>query len=424
MKSFTKRIAAAFLFVLLIAGKSNGETSIPAVRGTIDATHWDLQTPFALNGYWAFYDQQLLTPAECFPFRGTYTVFPSSFADSRASKSGLGYATYALRVILPRKDAGMALQIPQMYNAYILWVNGVKVASAGTVGQTRETTVPQWINRTVTILPADTLDIVLQISNFHHYIGGIREPIHLGPASTLQANTDLTLSSSLAHGIFLIAEALVLFGLFAFRYPKKIIIFFAMLCFTWGLRAFFSLSYPITCLLPDFNWTIAVKIEYFTLFGLMIWGTLFINQLFRESSNRLFQNVLLTVNILLIVFILLSPPLLFTRWLSLYLIFIGITMIYIVAVVLRAALQEQVGVWFLVTSISLGIIIIGYEIATYQNVLPHNPAVTSIGYTTIFIMLTIALLLHLAIIKNKGTSRNILTYKDLYDIQPEKKPAR
>ncbi len=48
-----------------------------------------------------------------------------------------------------------------------------------------------------------------------------------------------------------------------------------MLCLTWGLRAFFSLSYPITALVPDFNWTIAVKIEYPTLFGLMTWGTLF-----------------------------------------------------------------------------------------------------------------------------------------------------
>jgi len=424
MKSFTKRIAAAFLFVLLIAVKSNGETSIPAVQGTIDATHWEGKGSFALNGYWAFYDQQLLTPAECFPFKGTYTAFPASFEQSRASKNGQGYATYALRVIMPKEKTDLALQIPQIYNAYTLWVNGTKVSSAGTVGQTRETTTPQWISRTVTILPADTLYLVLQIANFHHHIGGIREPIHLGPASILQADTELTLSSSLAHGIFLIAEALVLFGLFALRYPKKIIIYFAMLCFTWGLRAFFSLSYPITALAPDFNWTIAVKIEYLTLFGLMIWGTLFINQLFRENSNRLFQNILVTVNLLLIVFTLLSPPLLFTRWLSLYLMFIGITITYIVVVVLRAAMQEQTGVWFLVTSISLGALIVGYEIATYQNLLPHNPAVTSIGYTTIFIMLTIALLLHLGIIKNNGASRNILTYQDLYDIQPEKKAAR
>ncbi len=88
MKSFTKRIAAAFLFVLLIAGKSNGETSIPAVQGTIDATHWNLVSTLALNGYWAFYDQQLLTPAECFPFKGAYTAFPTSFEESRASKNG------------------------------------------------------------------------------------------------------------------------------------------------------------------------------------------------------------------------------------------------------------------------------------------------------------------------------------------------
>lgn len=426
MDSFIKRIGTTILLILLLAGKGDGGISIPVVQGTIDATTWDFNKTLALNGYWAFFDQQLLTPAECFPVHRRYTLFPGTFDESKASHSGQGYATYAVRIRMPHKRPTLALQVPQMYNSYKLWLNGTVIASNGVVGTTPETTTPQWRPKTVTITAtADTLVLVLQLANFHHHIGGIREPINIGLADTLHNAAAITQNSSLAHGIFLITEALIFFGVFAFRRPtKKIIIYFALLMLTWGIRAFFSLSYPITVLIPDFNWTLSVKIEYLTLFGLMVWGTLFINKLFNEVSNTLFQNIIVAVNVILILFTLFSPPLLFTRWLSLYLMFIGITVAYITVVVVRAVLQDQVGVWFLITSIALGTLLVAYELAAYQSLFPYNPTVTSVGYTISFLMITVALLLHLGIIKSKTSTRDILTYEDLYEIQPDKKTAR
>lgn len=426
MNSFSERIAPAILLLVLFAVKGYGETGIPAVHGTIDARQWDFSKALALNGYWAFYDQQLLTPSESFPFKGTYTSFPGTWNDGRPSKSGQGYATYALRVILPHGKPDLALQMPQLYSSYTLWVNGRQTATNGVVGQTRDTSTPQWMPQSAAIHDAgDTLIIVLQIANFHHHIGGIREPVYLGEAHAVQAGDSLTRWISLAEGVFLLLEAIIFGAMFVFKQPsKKIILCFALLCATWGLRALFSVSYPVTAIFPSFNWVLAVKIEYLTLFGLMIWATIFINQLFREASSALFQYIIVAVNVLLAVFTLFASPLLFTRWLSMYLMFVGITISYATVVVLRAVLQEQIGVWFLVISISLGILLVGYDIATYQDILEHYPIVSSIGYIVIFLMLTIALLLHLGIIKSKVASRNILTYEDLYDVQQENKPAR
>jgi len=91
---------------------------------------------------------QLLEPSEFEPGVITrYIDIPRSwnkYITNKESNTGYGYATYMLTFIT-EENGRLALMIPRVRTAYKLWVNGELNASAGTVGQTRDTMIPQYL---------------------------------------------------------------------------------------------------------------------------------------------------------------------------------------------------------------------------------------------------------------------------------------
>jgi hypothetical protein len=132
--------------------------------------------------------------------------------------------------------------------------------------------------------------------------------------------------------------------------------------------------------------------------------------------------MLVTANIFFLVFTVFAAPLTFTRWLTVYLSVAGITLVYAIIIILRALMFEQPGVWPLVTSIFLGILLFGYDMIGYQWPFAFNVIITNVGYIVIFVLIMIALLIHLDILKIDKGPGSILTYKDLYKDDPNGKP--
>src|SRR6185295_9685901 len=116
---------------------------------------------------------------------------------------------------------------------------------------------------------------------------------------------------------------------------KKIIIYFALLCLTWSVRAVFSNLYTFISFVPDFNWTVMVKIEYVTLFFTMIWAILFLSRVFSKEDNKIIKYLLVGSNSLFITYAILTSPVSFTRWLPVYLSFCGILLLYATFLVLK-----------------------------------------------------------------------------------------
>ena len=263
-----------FVFVLL-PGVLKAQTK--ADFGVLDARQWNFERDrLPLTGRWNFFENRLLDPRKRITERGVYTYFPSIWNDNRADGSGQGFATYSLDVLVPDSIKTFSLEIPQLYSSARLWVNGKLVATFGKVGTTRNETTPQWINKIVSFTdPGDTLQIVLQIANFHHHKGGMKSPLYLGKPRQVQSHWSWELGTNMVEMIFVFLEGAAFFIIYLGRRSKKIILFFSLLCLTWALRSMFSNLYPITYFFPGFNWNLLVKIEYLTLFGGMIWSVLF-----------------------------------------------------------------------------------------------------------------------------------------------------
>jgi hypothetical protein len=410
------RVIIAITWIIFLLPAASIGQDLPQLRsGIIDAREWNFkENRLPLNGRWHFYKQQLLSPEQCYRTAGTNVTVPGLWNDMETTEP-LNYGTYYTRVIIPSGMSELTIGIPQLYNSYQLWINNTLIAVNGKTGTTKEETRPQWLPQVVTFDNShDTLHIVLQISNFYHHKGGIREPLYLGSPELMLRQRAFAAGSNVAEAVILLLESLIFFIVYIRQREKKVLLFFALLCASWAVRSVFSNLYLFTSLWPDFNWTATVKIEYLTLFLIMIWSTLFVNHIFKEVSSNLFQFILIMVNIFFILFTLFTPPVLFSKWLSLFLITAVVALLYGVIVITRAFIQERSGAWFLIIGLVLAVGLMGYDIMSYEGLLAYNIAITNIGYILIFLLITVGLLSHMGIIKSKTAPATTLTYKDLF----------
>lgn len=384
--------------------------------GVIDATGFDFtKGRLNLSGSWIWYDNKLLLPSQIADADGVPVQFPGTWNDRRTNESGQGYATYELKVILPHGSQQLALDMPHAYSSYTLFANGKEVASNGTPGKNFETTVPQWRPQAVPLnLKSDTLQIVLQVANFNHYKGGVKEPIMLASESIFTQKQFLSTAGKSAAVALLFILALVFLVIFLRTGRKIIVIYFSLLCITWAVRSVFSNDYLITQLYPDIDWNMMVRVEYITLYLTMIWAILFICRLFKAEGNRVMKYLLVVFNCGFVIYTLITQPVEFTRLLPLYLIIAGVLLVYGAGVVLVALINERRGATYLTVSVLLGLAIFSYDIFTYEGWFSYNSMLFSAGYLAIFLLMGGALLLHLDIVKGTSGATTTLTYEDLY----------
>ena len=405
-----------FFFIVAIVSFYHSFSQFPESSTSIDAKFWSGDSSFPIVGPCYFFEEQLLTPEECSKARGHVVNFPALWNPNQQKETALGYATYSLMVLLKAghpKD--LALALPQMYSGYRLWVNGKLLAENGKVGKSEKECTPQWRPQTVLIeVPGDSISLVLQIANFHHAKGGIKEPIYLGVASQMQFKRMIATISNLTEAIVLLLVGAFFFFVYFSRTRKNVTLYFALLCLTWSLRSMFSNLYLGIFYFPDFDWTTMVRIEYITLYLTMIWAILFLSQIFHHEANLFFKYSFLFCNLLFTVYSLFSSPLSFTPWLNVYLVASAILLLYGGFTVIRAWVNERVGSGLLTISIILGLNIFGYDIFVYEGFSSYDPFIFSFGYISIFLLMSWALSMHLGLVKSKPSPTTQLTYDELY----------
>lgn len=404
------------LGALIVSNCFSQSSPQPARPGIVDVSNVDFtDTRLNLNLSWIWYDNKLLLPSELDNHEGVPVEFPGIWNERRTSESGQGYATYALSIVLPSSASRLALDMPDLYSSYILFINDKEVARNGTPGKSAQTTIPQWRTQVVPIrATTDTIKLTLQVANFNHYKGGVRESILLGSEDAFSQKELVTLVAKTTAVGLLFILAIVFFVIY-FRSGRKIVvIYFSLLCITWAVRALFSNDYLITRFYPDFDWTLMIRIEYITLYLTMIWAILFLCGLFVNEGNQVMKYILVAFNCSFAIYTMITLPIEFTRLLSLYLITAGVLLIYGAGVVLVALINERKGAVYLTISILLGLMIFTYDIFTYEGWFSYNTILFSAGYFVMFLLTGGALLLHLNILKGTRTATTMLTYEDLY----------
>ncbi len=379
MKQWPKFIWLLILLVSLSAcaqTQQSAKRHPQAVDGILDLRQWNFEQDgvATLNGKWEFYWEQLLTDADFAavapPLTGFITV-PSSWRGYQANGQPLpgdgnqplpgegsqplpgdgsqplpgdGYATYRLQLLLPPSSESWAVLVPhRLLSAHKLEINGVQVGQSGVVGPNAASMTPQHISYLATFAAPERLDIVVQVSNFYVYQGGILQTIEFGPQSQIYqlAERKLGLDLLLFGAIFLMG--LYHLGLFSLRHRDKSPLYFGLLCLLIAVRILIANQFQFVSQFVTLGWDASVRpiflCGYLGLtFFLHYTYTLF-PRYFSKRTIWLIQGI----NLVFVALVALTPAKLYTATLIPFSIFATLASFYVLVMIIWATRERTAG---------------------------------------------------------------------------------
>ncbi|MEK3914878.1 ATP-binding protein [Paenibacillus sp. FSL H7-0331] len=347
-------VVIMFVWVIMLTGCSQ-EESIPRVnKGEVDFSGFSLSganRSYVLSGDWSFAPDRLVDPKQSWPEANTgYMDVPASweFAPYIGDKAwDRQFGTYRLQIRLHPDDVGqtIGLNMRQISSAYRMWINGQLLMELGTVGTTALTSVPYESPEYVYFVPeSSNLQMDIQVSNYAQRKGGIWSGIHIGSQRAIQSDSLPPLVRDCMS-----AGALLMMGLFYLVFASLYIsdrstLFLGLLSILLGLRTFLFGEVLVISFLPDLLWEWQVKLEYLVEIAAILALNQYLSSIFPEHFSRYVLKFLYLIFGLFAVFVLLTPPVIFTQWLTVFTVLITCTLLYSSCIVYpRAVRQRRLG---------------------------------------------------------------------------------
>lgn len=326
------KLKIVWIFIFLGVGiwgtfPTYGQESPAIVQGSVDLSQWKFAQAgnVHLDGEWEFYWKQLLEPKDFqnsnrLP-KSSFLKVPGSWNDNPLSQekfSEKGYGTLRLQINL-KPNQQYALKVNPMSTAYHLWLNDKKVASNGIVGKNASSTTPQYLPQLVTFDGQQpTLQILLQISNYHHQLGGPLGNIEFG----LVENVRKSQHFDLALDLLLIGSSLIMalfhFSLYVLRRKDIYLLYFGGLCLLTMLQILVGGSMFLGTLMPQIPWAFHLKIDYLSFFLLVPLFMMFIEQLYPRAFHKTALHISQGIGGFFGLFVVFTQPSLFTQTLWIY----------------------------------------------------------------------------------------------------------
>ena len=368
-----------------IACRKHSTSKIPpkAVNGVLDLNNWDLKKdgPIDLTGEWEFYWNNHLTPKDFFksnpPQKTGLMRVPgcwNSYLLEGKPLSGDGYATYRLKVLMNDQKGSFALNRLDIGTAFNVYVNGEKIGFAGVAGKTVETAVPNFSQDVSDFISETNLvDIILQVSNFHHRLGGPWEVIRLGREKEIRKIRE----RRLVFDLFLCGSILIIslyhLCLFFLRRKDRSPLYFGIFCFLIALRLLATGERYFIHLFPGMDWELVFKIEYLAFYLAVPIFAMFVHSLFyREFSKRVLR-IIQFFGIIFSCIVLLTPARIYSHTVQSYQIITVMSCIYGIYVLGLSSVRKREGAFLF----SIGFIVLFF---TVVNDIVYSRMITQIGY--------------------------------------------
>jgi len=267
-----------------------------AINGLLDLRDWDFEIDgeIELKGDWEFcWNRHLDSHQMCeksLPSLTTTAEVPGYWNDIEISGDqlpALGFATYQLNVLISNRDR-LALKFLTIGTAYRLIVDGELILEVGQPGRTEISTRPAYAPQIVSFAPqSNRVEIVLQVSNFHHRSAGLWEPIKLGRPATLYKLRESELSQDLMLVGAILIMALYNLATWFFRRENQSGLYLALFCFFIGARILLVGERYINEILPGLGWEFLTRIEYFFWMISVPLFMSFMHALYRKDISKL-----------------------------------------------------------------------------------------------------------------------------------------
>ncbi|MFF2093333.1 ATP-binding protein [Paenibacillus sp. NPDC058174] len=363
---------AAAVVVGLVASyaviSASDSPKIESKEGILDLTHVHVsKNPLKLQGEWAFYWQELLSP-EDIQIRSVregnqdrWISIPGSWLGYRLDGqqlNGTGFATFRVVIELSEQDRNerLALRLPTIFHAYKLWVNGELLEEVGVVGQDKSGVTPHLETKLVFFQPEnDRVELVMQVANFHHKRGGITKYIELGGSDLLAVRTNLRIAAEMFITASLLVIGVYHLLLFILRRKDRAPLYFGLFTLLFGIRSLLVGELLLTQLWPAFPWGLQFKLEYLILCSSGYIITKYFDCIFPNYVSRWFQLGSRIVTSAFCIVVAVTPALIYTKLLLMIGVMVVFHMIYLMVGLARVATQRMEGalIFLLVSVVAL-----------------------------------------------------------------------
>ncbi|URN96662.1 MAG: ATP-binding protein [Candidatus Pristimantibacillus lignocellulolyticus] len=358
-------LIASYLYLAISVPDS---PKIQSEKGVLDLTQVHISNdPLKLQGEWAFYWQELLTPEDIqnrLESDGNFDRWisiPSSWLNYRLDDqqlSGTGFATFRVVIELSEQDQNerLALRMPTIFHSYKLWVNGELLEEVGVVGQDKSSVTPHLATKLVFFQPEkDRVELVMQVANFHHMRGGITKYIELGGSDVLTVKTNLKIAAEMFITASLLVIGVYHLLLFALRRKDRAPLYFGLFTMLFGIRSLLVGELLITQLWPVFPWELQFKIEYLILCSSVYIIMMYSECIFPNYVSRWFHLGTRIVTCSFCIVIIVTPALIYTKLLLAIGVIVVLHMIYLMIGLALAAMRRTEGatIFLLVSVVAL-----------------------------------------------------------------------
>lgn len=173
----------------------------------------------------------------------------------KGNQSPYGNATYRMRIKNEGEDKLLSLELPEIFSASEVWINGEIVSKLGDVGT--EKYRPKIKNSVVSFIAKKDTEIIINVSNFSHYYSGLYYPPALGETKDI---SNMMFYRLLFYSIICFTTfAIAIFSLSVWflSNKSKLYLYFGCMCVFFAIHV----SYPFVHLLglPLVSFTYAVE---------------------------------------------------------------------------------------------------------------------------------------------------------------------
>lgn len=262
-----------------------------------------------------------------------------------------GYGTYHFKIRVPNENQIYGLKLYSIFTAYRFYVNGQLVAQMGTVGTNKETSIPKFATREIS-LPViqagvdstQLMDVLIQVSNFHHRRAGAQQPMYFG---TLQNMLDYTKDKYIINLLLIGIILIIGFNhilMYFLRRADVSNLMFGVLSMVMILRNISTDERIITHWFPNINWELLVRLDNFSGFATIALFAYYFFYNFRKVFPKIMFYIMMAIGVVITLLVFGTKAWFYGQFRMVFEIYIGLGGMYLTfGVLLRAAIRKYEG---------------------------------------------------------------------------------
>jgi putative methionine-R-sulfoxide reductase with GAF domain len=361
MKLLNFKLYIILLFFIIPLNIYGKEKILPkAQKGILDLTKFEFTDKGVIKteGEWEFYWKQLLTPDD---FRKTdslpekfYIKIPGPW--SKLKKDGqnlpiLGYGTYRLLIKVPAKNEQYIFKINDAYTNYRIYINNVFLGEVGKLDTSPQNSTPKFLMKEYPVYidagndtSVKTIEIILQVSNYHHIKSGMCfTPVFGKTSAVINFIKDRYVLNMIIIGIILIISFNHLIH-FLYRRNDRSNLYFGILCLVMILRNITTDDHILVYWIPQISWEWLIRLDNFSGFGTVAIFALFLYVLFNKDFPYSVLFVIAGLGLIISLIIFFTPILFFLKIKIIFELYVLVVSLYMIfGVLLPAFIRRRPG---------------------------------------------------------------------------------